>query len=761
MDFATPDGAPAATVRVCADQLTPNVTHGTGVDDFSRAGEVDPRGRRAAPARLIRAGEVRTGRGGSVVRLCEHGRVPKNHLDGLDDGQRAAVLAPSGPVCVLAGAGTGKTRTITHRIAHLVATGAHPASEVLAVTFTTRAAGEMRLRLRALGVPGVQARTFHSAALKQLRYFWPRAVGGQLWPVLEHKLRLVAIAARRAGAATDAATLRDLAGEIEWSKATLAGPEQYLAAVAKAGRDTPLPAETVAKVFAGYERAKQEAEQLDFDDLLLHTCAVLEDDRDVAAEFRSRYRSFVVDEYQDVTPLQQRTLDAWLGGRDAVTVVGDANQTIYSFAGATPRYLLGFEKRYPNAEVVRLERDYRSTPQVVGLANRVIAGASGATTRYRLKLTAVLPDGPAATFDEHPDEPTEARAVAAACAALIADGTPPSEIAVLYRMNAQSEGYEDALTAAGVPYVVRGGQRFFARPEVRQAIGVLRTAAEASGADVTDSPGPGLVLAVRQLLVPVGLTDEPPAPGALRDRWDSLLAVVSLAEELAAADPEAGVPELVRELDQRAEAQHAPSALGVTLASLHAAKGLEWDAVFLVGLTDGTLPIQHAETPEEIEEERRLLYVGVTRARTRLAVSWALSRTEGGRRTRRRSRFLTGIAPDSARPDRTGRAPGRCRVCGAALSTPTQIKSGRCGKCPSSADPELVDALRSWRKDRSTQASVPAFVVFSDATLLAIAERKPADVAALLAIPGIGRAKLDAYGSDVLEIVGRAGVKSS
>jgi DNA helicase-2/ATP-dependent DNA helicase PcrA len=269
------------------------------------------------------------------------------------------------------------------------------------------------------------------------------------------------------------------------------------------------------------------------------------------------------------------------------------------------------------------------------------------------------------------------------------------------------------------------------------------------------------VLAVRQLLVPVGLTDEPPAPGALRDRWDSLLAVVSLAEELAAADPEAGVPELVRELDQRAEAQHAPSALGVTLASLHAAKGLEWDAVFLVGLTDGTLPIQHAETPEEIEEERRLLYVGVTRARTRLAVSWALSRTEGGRRTRRRSRFLTGIAPDSARPDRTGRAPGRCRVCGAALSTPTQIKSGRCGKCPSSADPELVDALRSWRKDRSTQASVPAFVVFSDATLLAIAERKPADVAALLAIPGIGRAKLDAYGSDVLEIVGRAGVKSS
>ncbi len=714
-----------------------------------------------------------------------------NHLDGLDDGQRTAVLAPSGPVCVLAGAGTGKTRTITHRIAHLVATGAHPVSEVLAVTFTTRAAGEMRLRLRALGVPGVQARTFHSAALKQLRYFWPRAVGGQLWPVLEHKLRLVAIAARRANAGTDAATLRDLAGEIEWSKATLAGPDQYLAAVAKTQRDTPLPAETVARVFAGYEKAKQEAEQLDFDDLLLHTCAVLEDDRDVAAEFRARYRCFVVDEYQDVTPLQQRLLDAWLGGRDTLTVVGDANQTIYSFAGATPRYLLGFEQRYPNAAVVKLERDYRSTPQVVGLANRIIAGASGATTRYRLRLTAARPDGPAATFDEHPDEPTEARAVAAACAALIENGTPAAEIAVLYRMNAQSEAYEAALAAAGVPYVVRGGERFFARPEVRQAMAALRNAPDnapgpdnapdnAPGRDTAPAPdnpadpdnpaapeksadpGPGpLVPRVRELLVPVGLTDEPPAPGALRDRWDSLLAVVALAEEFAAADPSATVPALVRELEQRAEAQHAPSVLGVTLASLHAAKGLEWDAVFLVGLVDGTLPIQHAETPDEVEEERRLFYVGVTRARSRLALSWALSRTEGGRRTRRRSRFLTGLAPDSARPDRRGRAPGRCRVCGSTLLDAAQIKAGRCAGCPSTADPDLVDALRAWRKDRSAQASVPAYVVFSDATLLAIAERKPADNASLLAIPGIGRSKLDAYGPDVLQIVGRSAAKDS
>ena len=684
-------------------------------------------------------------------------------LAGLDDGQRSAVLAPSGPVCVLAGAGTGKTRTITHRIAHLIGTGAHSSSEVLAVTFTTRAAGEMRVRLRSLGVPGVQARTFHSAALKQLRYFWPRSVGGQLWPVLEHKLRLVAIAARRANAGTDAATLRDLASEIEWSKATLAGPKDYLAAVAKHQRDTPLPAETVAKVFEIYESVKREAEQLDFDDLLLHTCAVLEDDEQVAREFRSRYRCFVVDEYQDVTPLQQRTLDAWLGGRDQLTVVGDANQTIYSFAGASPGYLLGFERKYTNATVVRLERDYRSTPQVVTLANRIIAGSTGIASKYRLRLTAVLPDGPPATFTEHPDEPTEARAVAAAAAALIEGGMPASGIAVLYRINAQSEVYEAALTGQDVPYVVRGGERFFARAEVRQALGVIRTAAQRGGPDEDEMPAAEapdaapisrLVPTVRAVLSTIGLSDDAPPPGALRDKWDSLVAIVTVAEELADADPAATLRTLAAELDQRAEAQHAPTVEGVTLASLHAAKGLEWDAVFLVGLTDGTMPIQHAETPEEIEEERRLFYVGVTRARTRLALSWAQSRTEGGRKTRRRSRFLTGIAPDSATPSPRG-APGRCRICGGRLLTPAQVKIGRCADCPSCADPDLVDALRTWRKARSSEASVPAFVVFSDATLLAIAERRPTDNAALLSIPGIGRAKLDAYGQDVIGIVSR------
>jgi DNA helicase-2/ATP-dependent DNA helicase PcrA len=357
----------------------------------------------------------------------------------LDDAQRAAVTAPVGPVCVLAGAGTGKTRTVTHRIAHLIATGAHTADDILAVTFTTRAAGEMRTRLRTLGARGVQARTFHSAALKQLRYFWPRSVGGDMWSVMEHKMRLVAAVAKRVGAGTDTPTLRDLASEIEWAKASLVGPDDYAARVAELRRDTPLDAALIARVYQGYEQAKIDARQLDFDDLLLHICAILENDDDAARTFRARYRSFVVDEFQDVTPLQHRTLDAWLGGRDDVTVVGDANQTIYSFAGASPRYLLDFGSRYRQATVVRLQRDYRSTPQVVTLANRVIAGASGANAALRLTLKAVLADGPEATFDEHPDEPAEAAAVARGIRRLIDGGMSAASIAVLYRINAQSE----------------------------------------------------------------------------------------------------------------------------------------------------------------------------------------------------------------------------------------------------------------------------------------------------------------------------------
>lgn len=679
-------------------------------------------------------------------------------IAGLDDEQREAVLAPRGPVCVLAGAGTGKTRTITHRIAQLVATGHVAAGQVLAVTFTQRAAGEMRSRLRALGIANVQAMTFHAAAHRQLRYFWPRVVGDTGWQLLDTKFAVVARAANSAALKLSTDDVRDLAGEIEWAKASLISPEQYPDAVAGAGRDIPLDAAQVAAVYAAYEKLKSRSDGvalLDFDDLLLHTAAAIENDAAVADEFRDRYRCFVVDEYQDVTPLQQRVLSAWLGDRDDLTVVGDANQTIYSFTGASPRYLLDFSRRFPDATVVRLERDYRSTPQVVSLANRVIAAARGRVAGSKLHLVGQRDPGPAPSFGEHPDEVAEAAAVAKAISRLVESGTPPAEIAVLYRINAQSEVYEEALTEARIPYQVRGGEGFFSRQEIRQALLVLQRAAnrgdEGSLPDV-----------VRGLLEPLGLTAEPPPGTRARERWEALAALAELVDEEVAHRPQLDLPGLLAELRTRADARHPPVVQGVTLASLHAAKGLEWDAVFLVGLVDGTLPISHAlahgAESEPVEEERRLLYVGITRARKHLALSWALSRNPGGRQSRKRSRFLNGLAPQTQRDPapsrpRRSRAASRCRICNNQLTTPAAIMLRRCETCAADIDDELLLQLKDWRLRTAKEMNVPAYVVFTDNTLIAIAEMLPADDAALVAIPGIGARKLEQFGPDVLELV--------
>lgn len=688
---------------------------------------------------------------------------------GLDDEQREAVLAPRGPVCVLAGAGTGKTRTITHRIAQLVASGHVAAGQVLAVTFTQRAAGEMRARLRGLdaaaqtssGVGAVQALTFHAAAHRQLRYFWPRVVGDIGWQLLDSKFAVVARAAGRARLNASSDNVRDLAGEIEWAKASLITPEQYPAAVAAASRDTPLDAAQIAAVYAEYESLKVRDESLtllDFDDLLLHTAAAIENDAAVAQEFRDRYRCFVVDEYQDVTPLQQRVLLAWLGDRDDLTVVGDANQTIYSFTGASPRFLLDFSRRFPDATLVRLERDYRSTPQVVSLANRVIAAARGRVAGSRLQLTGQREPGPAPSFDEYPDEVAEATAVAASIARLIQSGTPASEIAILYRVNAQSEVYEEALTEAGIAYQVRGGEGFFNRQEVKQAMVALQRAAER---DVEAA----LPDVVRTVLEPLGLTAEEPTGTRARERWEALSALAQLVDDEVAQRPHLQLAGLLAELRARADARHPPVVQGVTLASLHAAKGLEWDAVFLVGLADGTLPISHAlahgPESEQVEEERRLLYVGVTRARVHLALTWALARSPGGRQGRKPSRFLNGIAPQTrADPgpakNRRNRGPVRCRICNKELTTPAAVMLRRCETCAGDVNEELLLQLKSWRLNTAKEQNVPAYVVFTDNTLIAIAELLPADDASLIAIPGIGARKLEQYGADVLELVRQA-----
>ena len=684
---------------------------------------------------------------------------PDAVLDTLDPEQREVATTLDGPVAVLAGAGTGKTRAVTTRIAYGVLTGRMSAQRVLAVTFTARAAAEMRTRLRALGVPGAQARTFHAAALRQLQYFWPRAVGGALPRLAEHKAPLLAEAAGRLRVGADRATLRDLAAEVEWCKVTLTSAEDYPRAAERAARVPPagLDAATVRRVLLGYEEVKRARSVIDFEDVLVYTVGLLAERDEIAGQVREQYAHFVVDEYQDVNPLQQQLLELWLGDRESVCVVGDPGQTIYSFTGASPTHLLDFRTRYPRATEIRLVRDYRSTPQVVALANAVLSRAPAGAP---LRLVAQRPAGPAPRFCEYADETAEAAGVTAQIQDLLTRGVPASGIAVLFRTNAQSETYEQALADAGVPYLLRGGERFFDRPEVREAHLLLRGAARAA-------PGEeGLVEQVRSTLSASGWTPTPPSGGAARERWESQSALVRLAEDLLTARPDADLADLVADLDERAAARHAPPVAGVTLASLHAAKGLEWDAVFLVGLTEGMLPITYADTAEAVEEERRLLYVGITRAREHVCLSWALARAPGGRGGRRPSRFLDGLRPASAVPGGTGRAqpegrraprvPARCRRCGRPLGEAAERKLGRCLDCPASLDQALFDRLREWRLDQARSEGVPAFVVFTDATLTAIAEARPGSTGQLAALPGVGRTKLDKYAEAVLALCGEA-----
>ncbi|MEV8567155.1 ATP-dependent DNA helicase UvrD2 [Streptomyces sp. NPDC051322] len=698
-------------------------------------------------------------------------------LDGLDPEQREVATALHGPVCVLAGAGTGKTRAITHRIAYGVRAGILQPATVLAVTFTNRAAGEMRGRLRMLGAGGVQARTFHSAALRQLQFFWPKAVGGTVPRLLERKVQLVAEAAARCGVRLDRTELRDVTGEIEWSKVTRTVPADYPAAIAGSVREAPRNPAEISQIYAMYEQLKNDRGVIDFEDVLLLTVGILQDRPDIAEQVRSQYQHFVVDEYQDVSPLQQRLLDLWLGDRNDLCVVGDASQTIYSFTGATPEHLLNFRVRHPEATLVKLVRDYRSTPQVVHLANGLLGQASGRAAEHRLELVSQRDPGPDPAYTEYQDEPTEAEGTARRIRDLIAAGVPASEIAVLFRINAQSEVYEQALADAGVPCQLRGAERFFERPEVREAGVALRGAARAGGNDPLLDDAVDLPSQVRAVLGTKGWRAEPPAgSGAVRDRWESLAALVRLAEDFARARAGATLSDLVAELDQRAAAQHAPTIEGVTLASLHAAKGLEWDAVFLVGLTEGMMPITYAKTDEQVEEERRLLYVGVTRARLHLTLSWALSRSPGGRASRRPSRFLNGLRPGStalgslrgsagggaggrggtggiergSTSRRRQRGPVRCRVCGKTLTDAGEMKLMRCEDCPSDMDERLYERLLEWRAVQAGKIGQPAFCVFTDKTLMAIAEAVPSTESELTGIAGVGARKIARFGADVL-----------
>jgi DNA helicase II / ATP-dependent DNA helicase PcrA len=540
-------------------------------------------------------------------------------LEALDPEQREVALATRGPVCVLAGAGTGKTRAITHRIAYAACTGVASPAHMLALTFTVRAAGELRGRLRQLGAgaQAVRASTFHAAALRQLTFFWPKVIGGRPPQLVESKIPLLREAARELKLRLDSPALADAAAEIEWAKVSQIRPPDYASVADR--RSPAVGVEQAAALYEAYERLRRERQVIDFESVLELTAAMVLTEPAVARQVRDIFRFFTVDEYQDVNPLQKLLLDAWVGDRDDLCVVGDPQQTIYTFTGATSSYLRGFEAEFPGAAVIRLVRDYRSTPQVVALANRL-----GSLH----ELVAQRAAGPDPLVEAYPDEAAEAAGVAAGARFLMERGVAAREIAVLLRINAHMERFEHALAAAGVPYVVRGGDRFYERPEVRQALVLLRGAARAGEEADGDLPG-----VVRHVLATAGLTPAPPATsGAVRERWESLTAIAQLADDMP---PGTNIRDFAAELATRAEAGHAPVADAVTLATIHAAKGLEWDAVFVPGLVEGIMPIVHARTPGSVEEERRLLYVAVTRAREHLRLSWP--------RTRSRSRFLDGL----------------------------------------------------------------------------------------------------------------------
>lgn len=529
-------------------------------------------------------------------------------LAALDDEQRAVATAVRGPVCVIAGAGTGKTRAITHRLAYAVDIGVVDPNRILALTFTARAAGEMRARLRALGVPNIAARTFHAAALKQLMYFWPQALGGRFPSLLTSKSGFLGEALDRAGIAgpKSPALLRDLSSEIEWAKVMQLPSDEYVRRAEESGRkvklgstarsnSSKLGAPEVAQVYEAYESLKKQERAIDFEDVLLMTVGMLEEEREIRDRVRDQYRYFTVDEYQDVSPLQQRLLDLWIGKREDICVVGDPAQTIYSFAGATPAFLLNFTKRYPNAEVIRLSAGYRSTPEIINLANTILR-----TGDLGHDLDAVNTHGEKPQSESFSSESAELVSLSERIKETIKSGVNPQSIAVLTRTNSQLEAIEAALNLVGIENQIRTSERFFERGNVKEMVAAIR-----SGSVLSDPKGDWLS-ELRDLLKQFGETDR------------FVRALIQLAQELS----NEGVSSLrafLAEIEDRAEQNNPPALPGVTLATLHSAKGLEWDYVFISGVSANTLPWQSAN----IDEERRLFYVGITRAKRSLFISYA------------------------------------------------------------------------------------------------------------------------------------------
>ncbi len=635
-------------------------------------------------------------------------------LDRLNPAQRQAAEAVRGPVAILAGAGTGKTTTITHRIAHQVATGAFAPGQILAVTFTEKAATELKRRLGDLGTTGVEARTFHSAALSQLHGLWERHTGRALPQILDSKAPLVASLANALPPPHKFLPRSELAGEIEWAKNRRISPADYLEAIGSHGHEPPIPPELMERVYDGYERRKERMGRIDFEDMLGLAVDMFERYPAAAETVHQRFRAFTVDEYQDVNGLQAALLDRWLGDREDLCVVGDDYQTIYTFTGASPAHLLGFPDRFPGATVIRLEDNYRSSPQILAVAN-ALAGKMGG---FHKELRPTVGDGPNPTARAVVDANAEVAFVVDQCRILHDAGTPWDQMAILYRVNARSELYEEAFANAGIVYQVRDGA-FLRRPGPRALLGRLGRASQRSD----------VVTLVHALTDDLGYDPEgaPDVDEEITRQADLGRLRAIAAEYQASAGQDASPAGFLVELDHRFTVQQ--QGRGVQLMTFHRAKGLEFDAVFLPRLLDGELPYKARRTEADPEEERRLLYVGITRARVHLFLSWPREMRTAP------SPFLLELGvvpPPPARPEKT-------RAAGSSAPTP--------------AGGPLFDRLKAWRRTRAAADGVPAYVVFHDATLAQIAERKPRDRNDLAAIGGIGPTKLERYADEVLAIL--------
>ena len=545
-------------------------------------------------------------------------------LEGLDQNQKVAAQSLVGPTVILAGAGTGKTRTITHRIAYGIATGHFAAYRVLALTYTHRAAGELRARLRQLGVGGVSVRTFHAAALAQLEYFWPQLVGVPAPSILDSKAKLIGKVSKAMSINLDAAALRDLASEIEWRKYSMLSMEKYALLADTRAQVAGLSFAKNLEIQQAYEHEKIRMQRLDWEDVLILTLGLLKAEPRALSHVQSQYRFFTVDEYQDISPLQHALLDQWLGSHAELCVVGDPNQTIYSFTGASSEFLCSFQDRFPGSTVVDLITNYRSSKQIVAFANRLTSDSVMGGD-----LEAAGGAGTVPTIQSFDSTSSQAKAVAKSIAESIQAGVSKSDIAVLYRINSQSEELERALDDLGIAFQLRGGERFFARPEIRTAVQFIR-------AESLSPSGKPLDHAVSDIVRSLGWQQQRPTQqGAVASKWEALNALLSMVDEL----PEgAGIKEFALELADRAHSQHEPTQEAVTLSTIQAAKGLEWPMVFIIGLNEGYLPITYAKTDAEIQEEKRLLYVGITRAKSQLRLSF-VDQDKG--RERSPSRFIS------------------------------------------------------------------------------------------------------------------------